>query len=85
MTEAEAKRLAPDDRVMFEGNPNDLGTVRRVDADGVLIDWDNSLRTYVRFERMNHEMSLWPSISRPPGSRVTEDDLASVGVGDRFE
>lgn len=89
MTEREARQLAPDDRVMFEGRQDDLGTVRRVEADGVVFDWDNGLRTFVRFELMNHEMSLWPAISRAPGSRVTQDDIGderqAAERDDRFQ
>ncbi len=41
MTAKQARKLLVGTIVMWENNPNDLGTVREIGRRGVLIDWEN--------------------------------------------
>ena len=41
MTEEEARRLLVGTVVMWDGDPTDLGTVRRVEFEGFYVDWEN--------------------------------------------
>ena len=41
MNEKQARQLLPGTVVVWEDNPNDLGTIRRIGELGALIDWEN--------------------------------------------
>lgn len=52
MTGQRARRLLVGAIVMWDGNPNDLGTVREVGPWGVLIDWQTGERVWRAFRDM---------------------------------
>ena len=65
MTYKEAADLEVGDRVMWENNPADLGTVTEVEANAARIKWDDGAAGWIRFE-------LAEDISRAPeGDRVS--------------
>jgi hypothetical protein len=52
MSAKQASRLLVGTVVMWEKNPNDLGTVRQVGRRGVLIDWANGESGWLDFQDM---------------------------------
>lgn len=65
MTYKEAADLEVGDRVMWENDPADLGTVTEVESDAARVEWDGGARGWFRFE-------LAEDISRAPeGDRVS--------------
>jgi hypothetical protein len=52
MTGKSARKLLVGAIVMWEGNPNDLGTVREIGRWGVLIDWQNGETVWRDFRDM---------------------------------
>jgi len=52
MTEKEARQLLPLTVVMWDKNPDDLGTVRETNYLGVLIDWEIEGACWIAFQDM---------------------------------
>ncbi len=50
MTYSEATQLKDGDRVTWDKNPEDLGTVRAIGNRAVKVEWDNGLKGWVDFE-----------------------------------
>lgn len=50
MTYSEAKQLKNGDRVIWDKNREDLGTVETVGNAAVKIEWDNGMKGWVDFE-----------------------------------
>jgi len=50
MTYTEAAGLKVGDRVTWQGNPADLGTVTEVEANAARIKWDDGAAGWIRFE-----------------------------------
>lgn len=49
MTTKEAKRLLIGTVVMWEDNPSDLGTVRKLNPNGFYVDWENGQRGWIDY------------------------------------
>lgn len=49
MTTREAKLLLVGTIVMWDDNPSDLGTVRKLCPTGVYIDWENGQRGWIDY------------------------------------
>ena len=59
MTEKEARQLLPLTIVMWDNNPDDLGTVRSIEywgvRWGVTIDWENGRSRWIAFQDQDME------------------------------
>jgi hypothetical protein len=49
MTAKEAKRLLVGTVVIWDGAPNDLGTVRKLSPTGFYVDWENGQRGWIDY------------------------------------
>ena len=49
MTYAEAKRVLLNTVIKWNGDPNDLGTVRKVSSTALYIDWENGQHGWIDF------------------------------------
>ena len=50
MTKDEAKQLTILSTVMWDENPDDLGTVRELNPDSFLVDWQNGQLGFIDFQ-----------------------------------
>lgn len=50
MTEKEARRLLVGTVVMWDGDKEDLGTVRKLIANGFYVDWANGQHGWIDFQ-----------------------------------
>jgi hypothetical protein len=50
MTTEEARRLLPETVVMWDGNPNDLGTVVKFNFSGFYVDWADGQRGWIDYK-----------------------------------
>ena len=50
MTAKQAKQLLTNTVIMWNNNPNDLGTVREVGYSGFLVDWANGQKEWIDFK-----------------------------------
>jgi len=49
MTAKQAKNLLPGTIVVWNGDKEDLGTVRQISGDGFYVDWENGQRGWIDF------------------------------------
>jgi hypothetical protein len=50
MDEEAARKLEPETVVMWNGDPNDTGTIHSIDRYGVSIKWENGLEGWIAFQ-----------------------------------
>ena len=50
MTEEEARRLLVRTVVMWDGDPTDLGTVRKFSWSGFYVDWENGQSGWIDYQ-----------------------------------
>ncbi len=67
MTRKEAKQLLIATVVFWEGNPKDLGTVRKLGPGGFYVDWENGQKGWIDYEGAQKVDIRYPLVQKRVG------------------